>query len=34
MQLYLTAKTDIDDLVIDYIEVLLKNGLEVGLNWT
>lgn len=33
MQLYLTAKTDIDDLVIDYIEVLLKNGLEVGLNW-
>ena len=33
MQLYLTAKTDIDDLVIDYIEVQLKNGLEVSLNW-
>lgn len=33
MQLYLTAKTDIDDLVIDYIEVELKNGRTVSLNW-
>lgn len=33
MRLYLTAETSIPDLYIDYIEVLLKSGEEVSLNW-
>lgn len=33
MILYLTAKTSIPDLYIDYIEVRLKAGEEVSLNW-
>lgn len=33
MTLYLTAKTDIDDLTIDFIEVELKSGKTVSLNW-
>ena len=33
MTLYLTAKTDIDDLTIDFIEVQLKSGKIVSLNW-
>lgn len=33
MTLYVTAKTDIDDLVIDFIEVRLKSGEVVSLNW-
>ena len=33
MRLYLTAKTSIPDLYIDYIEVKLKSGEEVSLNW-
>ena len=33
MRLYLTAKTSIPDLFIDYIQVKLKSGKEVSLNW-
>lgn len=33
MILYLTAKTSIPDLYIDYIEVRLASGQEVSLNW-
>lgn len=33
MELFLKAKTDIDDLIIDYIEVQLKTGKTVSLNW-
>lgn len=33
MTLYLTAKTEITDLTIDYIEVKLKSGKQVSLNW-
>ena len=33
MTLYLTAKTDIDDLTIDFIEVQLRSGKTVSLNW-
>lgn len=33
MRLYLTAKTEMKDLVIDYIEVKLKNGKTVSLTW-
>lgn len=33
MRLYLTAKTSIPDLFIDYIQVKLKSGEEVSLNW-
>ena len=33
MRLYLTAKTSIPDLFIDYIQVKLKSGEEVALNW-
>lgn len=33
MRLYLTAKTSIPDLYIDYIEVRLASGEEVSLNW-
>lgn len=33
MILYLTAKTTIPDLTIDYIEVRLKSGKSVSLNW-
>jgi len=33
MRLYLTAKTSITDLFIDYIQVKLKSGEEVSLNW-
>jgi hypothetical protein len=33
MRLYLTAKTSIPDFFIDYIQVKLKSGEEVSLNW-
>ena len=33
MRLYLTAKTAMRDLVIDYIEVNLKNGKTISLTW-
>ena len=33
MRLYLTAKTEMTDLVIDYIEVKLKTGKTVTLTW-
>lgn len=33
MTLYLTAKTPIDDLIIDFIEVELASGKTVSLNW-
>lgn len=33
MELFLKAKTDIEDLVIDYIKVQLKTGKTVSLNW-
>ena len=33
MTLYLIAQTDIDDLTIDFIEVELKSGKTVSLNW-
>ena len=33
MILYLSAKTKIPDLSIDFIEVILENGREVSLNW-
>lgn len=33
MKLILDAKTKVQDLVIDYIEVRLKDGREVSLNW-
>ena len=33
MRLYLTAKTSIPDLFIDYVQVKLKSGEEVSLNW-
>lgn len=33
MELFLKAKTDIADLVVDYIEVQLKTGETVSLNW-
>ncbi len=33
MDLYLKAETEIDDLVIDYIEVELGSGKTVSLNW-
>lgn len=33
MNLYLSVNTTITDLVIDYIEVRLKSGEEVSLNW-
>ena len=33
MTLYLTVSTDLEDLVIDYIEVKLDTGETVSLNW-
>lgn len=33
MRLYLTAKTAMKDLVIDYIEVKLKSGKTISLTW-
>jgi len=33
MRLYLTAETNIPDLMIDYIEVRLKDGSTTSLNW-
>lgn len=33
MVLYLSASTDLEDLVIDYIEVRLATGETVSLNW-
>lgn len=33
MELFLKVKTDIEDLIIDYIEVQLKTGETVSLNW-
>lgn len=33
MRLYLSAKTSISDLYIDYIEVRLASGEEISLNW-
>lgn len=33
IRLYLTARTSIPDLYIDYIEVQLKSGEEISLNW-
>ena len=33
MRLYLSAKTAIPDLYIDYIEVILTTGEQVSLNW-
>lgn len=33
MTLYITAKTDVKDLIIDFIEVQLKSGETVSLNW-
>ena len=33
MVLCVNAKTKIKDLVIEYIEVVLKNGEFVNLNW-
>lgn len=33
MILYLEAKTNVKDLVIEYIEVILNNGKRVSLNW-
>ena len=33
MRLYINAKTNISDLNIDYIEVLLQSGEQVSLNW-
>ena len=33
MRLYINAKTNISDLKIDYIEVLLQSGEQVSLNW-
>ena len=33
MILYLSASTDLEDLVIDYIEVKLATGVTVSLNW-
>ena len=33
MRLYVTAKTEMTDLAIDYIEVKLQSGETVSLNW-
>ena len=33
MILYLEAETDISDLVIDFIEICLRSGKVVSLNW-
>ena len=33
MKLYVTAITNVPDLTIDYIEVKLKSGKTVSLNW-
>ena len=33
MRLYLTAKTEMKDLVIDYIEVKLESGKTISLTW-
>lgn len=33
MRLYVSAKTTLPDMQIDYIDVLLKDGREVSLNW-
>ena len=33
MILYVEAKTNVKDLVIEYIEVILNNGRRVSLNW-
>lgn len=33
MILYLSASTDLEDLVIDYIEIKLATGQTVSLNW-
>lgn len=33
MKLYLTAKTNIPDVYVDYIEVRLRSGEDVSLNW-
>ncbi len=33
MRLYVTAKTTMRDMVIDYMDVLLADGREVSLNW-
>lgn len=33
MILYLQATTNVQDLIIDYIEVKLKSGKTVNLNW-
>ena len=33
MILFLDAKTPIEDIFIDYIEIILATGEQVGLNW-
>lgn len=33
MKLYVTAKTDISDVYVDYISIRLNTGEEVSLNW-
>lgn len=33
MTLYLTVKTDVKDLIIDFIEVQLQSGEIVSINW-
>lgn len=33
MRLYLTAKTNIPDVIVDFIEVQLNTGKTVSLNW-
>ena len=33
MRLYVNAKTNMRDLTIDYIEVILNSGEQVSLNW-
>ncbi len=33
MILYLSVSTDLEDLLIDYIEVKLATGATVSLNW-
>lgn len=33
MRLYLTAKTNIPDVYVDFIEVRLRSGEEISLNW-
>ena len=33
MRLYLSARTNVPDIVIDYIEVKFKNGVTTSLTW-